>query len=1143
MRYSPQEIAQLLNQKFSPNAEQSAVISAPMEPLLVVAGAGAGKTETMAARVVWLVANGIVRPDQILGLTFTRKAAQELRHRIRQRLLALARNPEFTGPNAAEIREAIRISDPDVSTYDSYAGTILRTYGLLLPVETGASIIDESQLTDLVNDIVTVWPERFDRGLQLASVVNDVLDLHGEMANHVVAPEAVLDESDRLAELLQNLPKGPRARKEFTQAMEKFLATCSYRKQLVEVVKVVRQEMQQQGVLDFAQQMSLAAQLVSEHAAVGEAERSKYRVVLLDEYQDTGHAQRIFLRALYGKAQDPDMAITAVGDPIQSIYAWRGASSNNLDLFRTDFPLADGQPAPVRELLTSWRNPNDILGLANVMTAPLRNTNKNALEVPLLQPAPSASPGEIRLAFTETSVAEYEWAADQFRNIFTKAYKEGKKPPTSAVLVTRNRDSLPMLQALTKVGVPAEIVNVGGLLTIPEVQDVWCMLRIIADPLDGGAALRLLTGPRINLGAKDLVTLWKRARHLRGDEAEQPDKLLDTAAQMRDNIAIDLSYDPALEVGLGDAIDDPGTADRYTPAAYQHLTQLRADIRRLRKRLGQPLPELVAEVERTLGVDVEVEARLDPAAGALVGRQHLDAFADVVSNFAAGRNPSLQSLLNYLELASGDGSDLPAGEVGVRENCVQIITVHGAKGLEWEIIAVPNLTQGEFPATRGRASWVGSSSQIPTTLRGDRTVQCEDGSYTPGVPIFHDDAVADRSAFMKELDAHKKSLTSFDQEESRRLMYVAVTRAEKMLLLSGHAWRHGATLKTPSPYLQTAYEWLQQHFASLTGGEVDPAAVQEITSPSGGTLAIDEWWMPTPEFEKAATREDNPLAGEVNTALWPQDPLQHSPHIRSAHAELMETIAVQEAGEAAPAGEFSTDVDVLLAEYQQKRSGADTRSRTVRLPSRLTASQIVALKEDPQDFARRLRRPIPYKPNRYARRGTEFHTWVEDRLAGKHATLLDIEDFVASADDIPEPRSLTGLKESFQESEWGRRATTMVEVPFDVSLGNVVINGRIDAVFQDDQDHYTVVDWKTGAQPRSRKERDTKALQLAVYRVAFHRLINAQRQQQGQPEIPLTNIRAAFYYVAHNKTLWLDDLSTPAQIDAMIAQLSASSGG
>lgn len=1140
MKYSPQQIAHLLNQKFSPNEEQSAVISAPMEPLLVVAGAGAGKTETMAARVVWLVANGIVRPDQILGLTFTRKAAQELRHRIRQRLLALARNPEFSGSEADDIRESIRTSDPDVSTYDSYAGSILRSYGLLLPVETGASIIDDSQLMDLVNDIVTVWPERFDRGLQIQSVVSDVLDLHAEMANHVVDPEDVLQESDRLADLLCALPKGPRARKEFTQDMEKFLASCSYRKQLVEVVQVVRQEMRQQGVMDFAQQMSLAAQLATQHTAVGAAERNKYRVVLLDEYQDTGHAQRIFLRALYGNAQDPSMAVTAVGDPIQSIYAWRGASSNNLDLFRTDFPLADGSPAPVKELLTSWRNPEDILGLANIMTAPLRNTQKNALEVPLLKPAPTAAAGTIRLAFTETSVAEYDWVAENFQKIFTDAYQQGHKPPTSAVLVTRNRDSLPMLKALTKHGVPAEIVNVGGLLTVPEVQDVWAMLRIIADPLDGGAALRLLTSPRINLGAKDLETLWKRARFLRGEDAEKPSKLIETVTQLRENIAVDLSYDPALEVGLGDAIDDPGTADRYTPAAYKHLIQLRNDIRQLRKHLGQPLPELVAEVERTLGVDVEVEARLDPAAGSLVGRQHLDAFADVVANFSAGRNPSLQSLLNYLELASSDGADLPAGEVGIRENCVQIITVHGAKGLEWEVIAIPNLTRGEFPVTRARSSWVGSSCKIPTVLRGDRAQQCEDGSYTPGVPVFHDDAVADRSAFMKELGNHKKALSAYEQEESRRLMYVAVTRAEKTLLLSGHAWRQGSRLQAPSPYLQTAYEWFQQQVEALVTPQVDPRDVRDITSPSGGTLALDEWWTPTPEFVKTATKEDNPLHGEVNTALWPEDPLAHAPHIRVAHQELMEEIAAQESGKVPAAGEFSNDVDVLLAEYEEKNSGADCRARTVRLPNRLTASQIVALKEDPQDFARRLRRPIPYKPNRYARRGTEFHTWVEDRLAGRHATLLDIEDFVASADDIPEPHTLAKLKESFRKSEWGRRATTMVEVPFDVSLGNVVINGRIDAVFQDDPDHYTVVDWKTGAQPRSRKERDTKALQLAVYRIAFCRLINAQRQQQGQPEIPLENIRAAFYYVAHNKTLWLDDLSTPTQIDEMIAQLSTS---
>lgn len=1140
MHYSPQQVAQLLNQKFAPNAEQSAVISAPMEPLLVVAGAGAGKTETMAARVVWLVANGIVRPDQILGLTFTRKAAQELRQRIRLRLQSLADNPDFTGPAADEIREHIRTSDPDVSTYDSYAGTILRTYGLLLPVETGATILDENQLSEVATEIVSSWPERFARELQIKSVVENVLSLHGEMANHVVSPSEVTRETDRLSQLLHNLPKGARARTEFNKGMLDFLAVCDYRKQLVEVVEALRQHMQEHGMLDFAQQMALAAQLVTTNETVGREERTKYRVVLLDEYQDTGHAQRVFLRSLFGNAQDTEMAVTAVGDPIQSIYAWRGASSNNLDLFRTDFPLGDGSPAPVKELLTSWRNPADILSLANVVTSPLRQETANTLDVPLLQPAPNASPGAIHLAFTETTSDEYDWIAQHFQKLYADAFQDNCTPPTGAVLVTRNRDSLPILKALTKYGVPARIVNVGGLLTIPEVQDVWAMLRLIADPLDGSAALRLLTGPRCNLGPRDLVQLWRRARSLQGDKTSTSEEFLTAAEQLREDLTMSLTHDSAVEIGLGDALDDPGSPEAYTPQAYQHICQLRHDIRTLRKRLGQPLPELVAEVERTIGIDVEVEARLDPAAGYHVGRQHLDAFADVVASFSTGRNPSLQSLLNYLQLASGDGADLTPGEVTVSENCVQIITVHGAKGLEWEVIAVPNLTADEFPSSKARKNWTTAAAHLPVSLRGDRKRKTEDGTFTPGVPLFHDDTVTDRSEFMKELKRHKTSLAAFDLDESLRLMYVAVTRAEKTLLLSGHAWREDKDRKTGSPYLLSAYEWLDQQFQTLAPHGTDPADIKQITSHSGGLLSIDEWWQPKPEDVDLDSRDYNPLGEEQPTGVWPQDYLAHAPHIRQAHRHLQDTIAAQQSGQHPTQGQFSQDVDVLLAEYQQAQTGADASARTVKLPSRLTASQIVALKEDPQDFARRLRRPIPYKPNRYARRGTEFHNWVEDRLAGRHATLLNIEDFVDTSDEMPEPRTLSSLKDAFDQSEWGQRATTMVEVPFDVSLGSVVINGRIDAVFQEDDDHYTVVDWKTGAPPRSRKERDTKGLQLAVYRIAFCRLINAQRQQQGKAEIPLENIRAAFYYVGHNKTLWLDDLSTPAQIDEMIEQLSNS---
>ena len=166
--------------------------------------------------------------------------------------------------------------------------------------------------------------------------------------------------------------------------------------------------------------------------------------------------------------------------------------------------------------------------------------------------------------------------------------------------------------------------------------------------------------------------------------------------------------------------------------------------------------------------------------------------------------------------------------------------------------------------------------------------------------------------------------------------------------------------------------------------------------------------------------------------------------------------------------------------------------------------------------------------------------WVERPLAGDLGTLIDLDDLMDVSDDIPEPATLTHLKDNFTNSCWGQRTTTMVELPFDVSLGSVVINGRIDAVFQDDDDHYTVVDWKTGKVPTNEKDRMTKALQLAVYRIAFQRIINVQRAEKGQPPLPLENIRAAFYYVAHDDTLWLDELADAAELEKLITGLTAS---
>lgn len=1190
MRYTPADIARLLGQQFSPTEEQAEVISAPPGPLLVIAGAGAGKTETMAARVVWLVANGYVRPDHILGLTFTRKAAQQLGQRIRQRLQRLAASPGFTGPEADEIRHAIHTSDPDTATYDSYAGTILRSYGLLLPVETTATIVNAAELSEEAVRLVSQWPHPFAVERATASVVNDLLGLRGEMANHMVDSATVRAENCCLREGLIELPKAKRARTDLTKDMQSFLDVCDYRDQLLDLIDLFDDHMRDMGYLDFGQQMAYAAELALTHPQVGLSERAHYRVVLLDEYQDTGYAQRVFLRSLFGNGQDPTLSVTAVGDPMQSIYGWRGASATNLAHFRTDFPAvttdtlsnttdnipADtipgtptAHPAPVSYLLTSWRNPGDILSLAETYTHRLSDATRNAIVVPDLRPAPHAADADIHCRYFGSAEEEYAWIARYFRSQFDAAAERGELPPTSAVLVTRNRDSLPMAEALEAAGVPAEIVNIGGLLSIPEVQDVWAMLRIIADPLDGGAALRILTGPRLNLGASDLRALWARARELRGDldltDDTDPTTLDELLAMLQDA----LPQDAAAQVGIADAIDDPGPAERYSPAGYARLQQLRADVRHLRKRLGQPLPELIAEVERTIGVDVEAEARLDPGAGHLTGRHHLDAFADAVASFCRGANPSLGALLAYLQQAAESEGGLAPGTVTVRRNCVQIITIFGAKGLEWECVAIPNLSQREFPPARGRTNWVKTAAELPANLRGDTAVQLPGADLPSGIPTFTAEDANDRSEYWQQLAQHLTDLKAMEMEEKLRLMYVGATRTERSLLLTGHAWSyHDTTFHAPSEYLRDAYQWAETlavnhgadaHTFPLHNYEdqAEPTPPHVVTTRYGGTVTIHPYWMASPEkcitTSKGEVVPDpafHPLAARNSRATWPIDHLADSPHIREVHAALRAAVQNADTSPVVPLASLTPstaaeqalaqDTDVLLAEYLRNQAGDDPAARTVVLPTRLTASQIVALREDPEDFARRLRRPIPFKPNRYARRGTDFHTWVEHELSGDLGSLVDLEEIMDARDDIPEPVSLTRLKETFAASPWAQRTTTMVEVPFDVSLGNVVINGRIDAVFRDDADHYTVVDWKTGTIPRTTCDRTTKALQLATYRIAFHRIINVQRTEQGLPPLPLDNIRAAFYYVAHDYTLWLDELADSSELEELIKELTKS---
>jgi DNA helicase-2/ATP-dependent DNA helicase PcrA len=1049
--HSPARLAEALGLPV-PTDEQAAVIAAPPGPMVVIAGAGAGKTETMAARVVWLVANGYAEPGQVLGLTFTRKAAGQLMRRVRSRLARLAGAGEGDAPADAE--------PATVSTYHAFAGALLRDHGLLLPMEPNTRLLSETELWQLAFRVVCDYPGDLDTDKNPATVASMVLRLSSALAEHLVDTAQLRDTHVELERLVTTLPAGPYQRERGpSQWLRRLLAVQHERTQLVPLVDALHARMREDNVMDFGQQMAQAARLAVTHPEVGEQLRARYRVVLLDEYQDTGHAQRIALSALFGGGVDDTLALTAVGDPIQSIYGWRGASATNLPRFATDFCLADGSPAPTLELRTSWRNPPQALHLANAVSAQAR---RRSVAVRTLRARPGAPAGAIRCALVGDVRHERQWVAQHLAVRYHEAKSVGAQPPTAAVLVRRNSDAAPMAEAIAALGVPVEVVGLAGLLEVTEVADVVAMLRLVADPTAGSAAMRVLTGPRWRLGGRDIASLWRRA-------SELDDKSI--APSSPETIAAQASPD-ADSACLADAICDPGAPGRYSAEGYRRIILLGRELTALRGKLTHPLPDLVAEVRRVLGVDVEVRASR-PVADGWTGSEHLDAFADAVAAYTEGPSASVTGLLAYLDAAMTVENGLPPADLSVSKDRVQVMTVHAAKGLEWQVVAVPHLTSRIFPSTASARTWLTDAADLPPLLRGDRS---QGGRH--GVPVLDTSAVTDRKQLSDTINRHRRQLDQRRTDEERRLLYVAITRAEDTLLLSGHHWGPSAAKPSgPSEFL---------------------TELKEIIDTDGDPVTVIEQWAPVP-----AAGERNPLRDEVNEAVWPADPLG------SRRAELQYGAAlVRAAGEEPldgaddPEG-WAADVDALLAERAQNAAGLGSV-----LPQEISVSTLVDLGRDPAVAAERLSRRLPARHDPNALLGTAFHGWVQ-RFYGSER-LFDLDDLPGAADAaLADAERLGPLQRAFTASSWASRTPLDVEVPFEMTLGGTVVRGRIDAVFADADGGVTVVDWKTGAPPSSAEALREAAVQLAVYRLAWAALTGCEE----------ASVRAAFHYVQAGRTL------------------------
>ncbi|MFD8969066.1 UvrD-helicase domain-containing protein [Streptomyces sp. NPDC059568] len=1060
----PEQLKELLGIPFTP--EQTACITATPAPQVIVAGAGSGKTTVMAARVVWLVGSGQVAPEQVLGLTFTNKAAGELAERVRKALVrAGVTDPDVIDPDHPP-------GEPRISTYHAFAGRLLTDHGLRIGLEPTARLLADATRFQLAARVLREAPGPYPALTKtLPSLVSDLLALDAELAEHLVG-------TGRLGAYDSELLRALEGARLSNAELRKVPETVAARRELLDLVGRYREAKRARDLLDFGDQIALSAELASTRPEVGTILRDEFRVVLLDEYQDTSVAQRLLLSGLFGGGTGH--AVTAVGDPCQAIYGWRGASVANLDDFPEHFPYADGRPAARFSLSENRRSGGRLLDLANGLAEPLRAMHEG---VEALRPAPGAErDGTVRCALLPTHAEEIEWLADSIAHLV----RTGKEPGGIAVLC-RTAGDFPEIQgALVARDIPVEVVGLSGLLHLPEVADLVAMCEVLQDPGANASLVRLLTGPRWRIGPRDLALLGRRARllvHRGGGEDGEDDLDARLAAAVE-------GTDPAEVISLADALDTfleqagaPADGLPFSAAARVRFARLAAELRELRRSLADPLMDVLHRVLATTGLEVELSA--SPHALAARRRETLSNFLDIAASFAAlDGEAGLLAFLAFLRTAAqyekGLDNALPGGE-----NTVKVLTAHKSKGLEWDVVAVPGLVTGQFPNGRAREAWTSQPKVLPHALRGDAPT-------LPDVPSW--DA--------KGLKSFKDAMKTHQHTEELRLGYVTFTRPRSLLLGSGHWW--GPTQKRPrgpSDFLHALYDHCAAGYGEIEAWADEPEETDENPSlraettthawplpldpesmarrqeaaetvrrylaefqqedgdaaPTAGP-ALDDLFVPDPFVPDGAEPPDpgpddlfdpagmvepddpfvpddffvpddpepdgpeldgpgpaDPGPADDDPADWdswaPRAPDGAIPGPRTAGGadEWRSGGVPPVTGRGGPGESLTPEELRTLASWDRDLDAltgelrrARATVRDVPVPPSLSASQLLRLAADPDGFAHELARPMPRPPQPAARRGTRFHAWVESRFEELPLPMLGPDELPGGEEDEPE---------------------------------------------------------------------------------------------------------------------------------------------
>lgn len=1029
MTFTPEQIAKRLGKDHLPNEQQCEIITYPLDSLLVVAGAGSGKTETMASRVVYLVANGLVKAHEVLGLTFTRKAAGELSERISNQLLALQEGP-ITDPLSVQA---------EVSTYNSFAANLVSEYGLLVGVDPDSTLLTQVDALQVMTDLVESSTGKWQYLGSLSATVEDALSLAQSLSDNLVSDKDWEEEISATIALLSEVGTGKPAGR-----MKKLLEVMYRRQELFEFVKQYRAYKQKNSLLDFSDQVRIAAEIAEKYPQVGKQLRQRYRVVLLDEFQDTSVSQLRFLSALF-----KNHPVTAVGDPNQAIYSWRGASYATLELFESYF---SDEPVDVLDLTTAWRNGSKILEFANAASEPLRDKDAK-LQIKELEADTSTGSGQV-VCFRSATLAE---EAGQLASYLAQNWnREG----TCAVLCRKRVSFLPIATALRQAGLQVQVLGSGGLLEDTAVALLRAALAVVADPGAGDFAMELLLS--LNLGPADLKALHQWAKELASEGVAEEERQSAT-------VLLTQAIDTPPEIGYVSAGKKLDLQRGFSAVASQRLKWLGQALRNIRQHQFLPIPELVNLAMKYLDLDILAVANPSPN----VSSQALEQFAFEAGEFyRSAARPTLRGFLAWVDLAEDSSEDMKLPEIETLPGAVQLLTVHAAKGLEWDWVAVPTMCEW----VKGKTEfWTGKAGMLPFGLRGD-------SDYLPEIELA---GCTTNKALEKAESEAKEEFGLLQEQESRRLFYVAVTRAKKAVILSSNL--EGFKRGKDSDFFEEALK--HPVVQKLGVAMLNDAEIEQATS-----LPDAAWPAPDGDLINLAKER----AAGVEAAIRARD---------------LSEIEITD-----PALKSLFEEGVVLANWKEQ-----VTSPKAHLPATLATTKLAALEQNPEEFQLQLLRPIPAEPSAQARLGTVFHAWVELQMRCAARGQDEVEWQAPASLTDSEMARIRHWQKNFRNLQlWNTYEPIAAEVAVAAVFQGIRIPARVDAVLKDKgSGQFVIIDWKTGAIPQTEEDRLKVARQLQVYRLIW------SKAQGLDPK----DVQAKVCYVGHSQIFDVRELSS-AELDA-----------